>query len=118
VPGIACDDTAIQVGVWQLPDRIMLLVHNTDTAQEKSPTLKINLEKLNLVPARRWQDFVRAQPLYAPKLAAADDGKKPKTEQARAKQIAETGGLLFREGKLLLDTIPPGRGRIVGIRKY
>ena len=57
-PGITCADTAIQVGMWQLPDRILLAVSNTDEQAAKDAVLTVDLDKLGLQQRLIWQEII------------------------------------------------------------
>ncbi len=99
VPGVACEDAAIQVGMWQLPDRVLLLVHSADEKVAKDAVLKLDLEALHLTPKLPWQEFLGVRDLQK-------DEKAP-------------GAMLdYYAGKLTLKAIPPKGGRIVAIRRY
>ncbi len=64
-PGVACEDAAIQVGMWQLPDRVLLAVYNSDEKEAKTAQLKVDLDKLGLKQKLIWQEFVGVRQLYA-----------------------------------------------------
>jgi hypothetical protein len=98
-PGAACEDAAIQVGMWQLRDRILLLVHNADANAGKDAALTLDREALDLKPRLPWQEFIGVRDMQK-------EGKAPPTT------------LDYYGGRLLLKSIPPKSGRIVAIRRY
>jgi hypothetical protein len=93
-PGVSCEDVAIQIGMWQLPDRVMLVVHNSDGEAARTAQLKVDLDALGLAPELEWQEVVGVRQLYAEDQAPAP------------------------EGMVTLKGIPPRGGRLVAIRKY
>jgi hypothetical protein len=99
VPAVVCDDAAIQIGMWQLPDRILLTVYNTDGAAVKDVSVKVDLAKLGLTPRLPWQDFIGVRNLHA--------------EEKAPESILD-----FYGNTLSLKTIPPKTGRLVAIRRY
>jgi len=98
-PGVACEETAIQAAMWQLSDRVLLLVHNSDEKVAKDAVLTLDLDALNLTPKLPWQEFLGVRDIQK-------DEKAP-------------GAMLdYYVGKLTLKAIPPKGGRIVAIRRY
>jgi hypothetical protein len=93
------DDPAIQVGLWQLPDRVLVVVQNTDAAVAKDAVIKVDLDKLGLTPQLPWQDFIGVRDLYA-------EEKAPATV------------LDFYGRTLTVKALPPHRARLIGIRRY
>ncbi|MCY3021842.1 MAG: hypothetical protein NTW87_22765, partial [Planctomycetota bacterium] len=98
-PGVTCADAAIQVGLWQLPDRVMFLVYNRDEKEVKTAQLKVDLDKLGLKQKLIWQEIVGVRQLYAEANAPAP-------------------GFDYYGDGLSLSGIPPKSGRLVTIRKY
>ncbi len=98
-PGVTCDAAAIQVGMWQLPDRVMLAVYNSDEKVAKTANLAVDLDKLGLKQKLIWQEIIGARQLYA-----EDKAPGPAFD--------------YYGGKLALPAIPPKSGRLVTIRKY
>jgi hypothetical protein len=94
VTAVKCAAPAVQVAMWQLPDRVLLAVTNTD-AKAQPVTLDVSLNQLGLVPQLPWQEFIRVRDF--------DGGK---------------SSLDFYERKLSLGTLKPGQVRLVGIRRY
>jgi hypothetical protein len=86
--------TGIKIFMWQLPDRVLLAVVNTEK-KDATATLDIDLDKLGLTPKLPWQEFLRVRDF--------------------------TGGnsnLDFYNKKLTVGSIKPGTVKIVGIRRY
>jgi len=98
-PGITCADTAIQIGMWQLPDRILLAVSNTDEQAPKDAVLTVDLDKLGLKQRLIWQEIIGARQLCPEANAPASV-------------------LDYYGGTLILKALPPKGGRLVAIRKY
>jgi hypothetical protein len=98
-PGVTCADAAIQIGMWQLPDRVLLAVHNSDEKAAKDAVIKVDLDALGLRQKLVWQEFVRVRQLYAEDKALAPE-------------------LDYYSGKLTLKAVPAKSGRLVMIRKY
>ncbi len=98
-PGIDCSDPAIQTAAWQLPDRLMLAVCNSDEKAAKNAEIHLDLAKINLAPKLPWQDFIGLRQLFA------EDKAPPPV-------------LDFYGQILTLKAVPPGKGRIVVIRRY
>ncbi len=98
-PDVACEDAALQVGMWQLPDRVLLLVHNPDEKASKDAVLTLDIDALNLTPRLPWQEFLGVRDIQ-------------KDEKALAAILD------YYAGKLILKAIPPKDGRIVAIRRY
>ncbi len=98
-PGVTGADAAIQVAMWQLPDRILLAVYNSDEQARKDVTLNVDLDLLNLAPELKWQEFIGVRQLHAEEKAPAP-------------------ALDFYGRKLTLKGIPARVGRLVTIRRY
>jgi len=98
-PGVACADAAIQVGMWQLPDRVMLAIYNSDQRAAKDAVLNLDLDALGLKQKLIWQEFVGVRQLCA-------EDKAPTPE------------LDYYGGTLKLKGIPAKGGRLVAVRKY
>jgi hypothetical protein len=95
VPEVTCPDQGIRVAAWRLPDRLALFVLN-DRAQPCNTLLRIDLERLGLVPKLPWQEFVRA---------TAIDAEKPPV-------------LDYHKRTLSIENLPAKGARIVVVRKY
>jgi len=98
-PGVTCADAAIEVAMWQLPDRVLLAVYNADEQAAKDAVLNVDLKALNLTPKLPWQDFIGVRTLYA-------ENKAPRAS------------LDYYGNKLTLKSIPPKAGRLVAVRRY
>ena len=99
-PFVTCADKDVLVSLWQLPDRVMLGVYNYNGKQAKDATLKVDLDKLNLVPQLPWQEFVGVRDLW--KADAKDPG----------------GELDFHGRTLSVNALRPHTLRLIGIRRY
>lgn len=98
-PGVTCADAAIQVGLWQLPDRVLLLVSNRDGKAAKSAVLKLDLAALGVEQKLIWQEIVGVRQLHA-------EGNAPGPE-------------FDYDGRTLtLKGLPAQGGRLVTIRRY
>ncbi len=97
--GVACSNTVVQVGMWQLPDRVMLTVYNSDSKSPVDARIAVDLDKLGLVPTLQWQEFVRVRQLYA-------EAGAPEPE------------LDFHGRTLTVRGLPAGGGRLIAIRRY
>ena len=100
-PYMTCEDKDILVSLWRLPDRVLLSVFNYNPKQGKGVELKVDLAKLNLLPApeRKWQEFVRVKTLE---------------EEDRQRHAS----LDFYEQKVKIRALAPHTARLVSIRKY
>jgi hypothetical protein len=59
---IACSDPATLTSMWTLPDRLMLCLFNADKTRPATPTVRVPLVDLGLMPAIR-AEFIRAYDL-------------------------------------------------------
>lgn len=98
-PGVSCENAGIQVTMWQLPDRILLAVQNSDEKAAQDAVLKVDLDALGLTPKLPWQDFIGVRQIYAEDKAPAPS-------------------LDFYGRTLTLKGIPPKGGRLVAVRRY
>jgi len=96
---VTCADKEVPVSLWQLPDRVMLGVFNYSKDKTKDVSLKIDLDKLNLVPQLPWQEFVGVRDLDK-------DEKEPPSR------------LDFYGRQLTVPALKPHTGRLVGLRLY
>jgi hypothetical protein len=96
---VETSDEDILVSMWQLPDRVILGVFNYNREKRKDATLVVDLEKLNLVPQKKWQQFVRVRDLWS-----GDQGPASRLD--------------FHARKLTVKKINPHRLRLIGIRRY
>ena len=98
-PFIATEDKDILVSLWQLPDRVTLMVFNYNRKEVKNAVLKIDLDKLDLVPKLQWQEFVGIRDLDK-------DEKEPAAK------------LDFHARTIEVPALKPHTGRVIGIRRY
>ena len=98
-PYVKTGEEDILVSMWQLPDRVILGVFNYNGAKRKDASLEIDLEKLDLVPQKKWQQFVRVRDLWS-----GDEGPESRLD--------------FHGRKLTVRKISPHRLRLIGIRRY
>lgn len=96
-PGVSCADESIRIGMWRLPDRVLLTVFNAG-GEKKNAAMEVDLESLGLKPTRKWTEFVRVRQLYPRK------GPRPSFN--------------YYKGRLAVKGIPPKAGRLVVIRRY
>jgi len=99
VTAVTCEDPAVRLAAWQLPDRLLLSVANTDEQPRKDVALHVDLEKLNLLPELPWQEF----------LGVRDFVRGEKDAPAKMDSDSRT---------LTLKTLQPNSGRLIGIRRY
>ncbi len=99
VAEVTCDNAAVEVSMWQLPDRVMLAVYNTGDKPAASVVLKLDLDKLHLTPQLPWQEFIGIRDLY---------------------KTAGAGAITFDfyARTLTITGLPPKGGRLVGIRRF
>ena len=99
-PGLNWDNTAIEVAMWQRPDRVMLAVQNLDTEVTQDAAIHIDLDALNLTPQLPWQEFVGVRDLWQ------TENKAPPTS------------LDYHERTLTIEDLAPRAVRLIGIRRY
>lgn len=98
-PGVTSQDDAIQVGMWQLPDRVLLTVENTDEAA-RDVLLHVDLDSLDLTPRLPWQQFVGVRDLWM------------------AEGAGSAATIDFHARTLAISGMAPGEVRLVGLRRY
>jgi hypothetical protein len=98
-PGVTCDNADIEIGMWQLPDRVLLAVRNTSDKPVKTAALKLDLDALELRPRLPWQEFIGLRNIHAEEKAPA-----PKMD--------------YYGQTLSLDSLPANSGRLVAVRRY
>jgi len=96
---VTCDDKDILVSMWQMQDRVMLMVFNYNRKDTRDAVLKIDLEALGLAPKLKWQEFVGVRDL-------AKGDKEPASK------------LDFYARTLTVPALAPHTGRVIGIRLY
>jgi hypothetical protein len=96
---VTSEDEEILVSLWTLPDRVALQVFNYSGEESKEVTLTVDLAELGLKPELPWQEFLRLYDL----------------EEERDKLDVS---LNYHAGTLTIPTLPPHRGRLLGIRRY
>ena len=105
-PGVKCGEPTVEVGVWQLPDRIMIHMYNTDARQAKRVPITVDLTALGLMPELPWQQYVGTRVLH-PK----------EDEKLWVQQTNEPGHtVLVCNPQVML--LPPQAGRLVTVRRY
>jgi hypothetical protein len=97
-PLVESSDEDVLVSLWELPDRVVLGVFNYSSDKRKDATLNVDLEALDLVPEKKWQEFVRVRTLWP-------------EDEGGAK-------LNFHKRTLTLKNIAPHNLRLIGIRRY
>ncbi len=98
-PGVACENPAVEISLWQLPDRVLLLVSNGDGKAARDAVLKLDLAALGLEQKLIWQEFVGVR-----QLLAEDNAPAP--------------ALDYHDRTLTLKGLPAQGGRLVTIRRY
>jgi hypothetical protein len=99
-PAVSCGNPAIQVAMWQLPDRVLLAVQNTDEKATQDAVIEVDLDTLGLTPRLPWQEFVGVRDLWK-----ADDN-------------APAASLDFYGGTVAIKGLAPHAVRLIGIRRY
>jgi hypothetical protein len=94
---VSCTNNNIQVGMWQLPDRVVLSVFNAGP-KAADAELAVDLAGLGL-KIKPWQEFLRVRTWLIPEKAAE-------------------ATLNYYGNTLTLKALPPNQGRLVAIRKY
>ena len=115
-PFVRSEDPDILISLWQIPgsgtggksDRVLLGIFNYDRAKAKAVSLKVDLDKLGLVPELKWQEFIGVRDLFR-----RDAGKLTDREAA-----ASSAKLDFYGRILSISKLPPHTMRLVGIRRY
>jgi hypothetical protein len=115
-PFVTSGDPDVLVSLWQIPgqggggksDRVLLGVFNYDRKKTKDVSLKVDLDKLGLVPELKWQEFVGLRDLFR------RDGDKLTPQEATSTQSS----LDFYARTLTVRKLPPHTIRLVGIRRY
>jgi hypothetical protein len=98
-PHVKTADDDILVSAWRQPDWIMLMVFNYNRDQRKHANLTVDLKALDLIPERKWEEFVRLRDLDKP----ADEPDSVFDANA---------------GTVRLPALEPHTGRLIGIRRY
>lgn len=106
VPGITCTEPAIQIGIWQLPDRIMIHMLNTDEKLPKRVPIVVDLTALGLMPELPWQESVGTRVLHPE--------EQPKLWVQQKNDAGHT--ILVANPQVML--LQPKTGRLVSVRKY
>ncbi len=98
-PDVVPADKDILVSMWQLPDRILLVVFNYNRTAVKDAEIKLDFDKLQLRPKLPWQEFIGVRDL--------------------AKAVNEPVSTLdYYNQTLRVPALQPHTGRIVGVRLY
>jgi hypothetical protein len=98
-PYATCEDKDVLISAWRLPDRILLAVFNCDNKKGKEPVIKVDIEKLGLVPKLPWQEFLRVTDVDKPE-------KEPPCQ------------FDFYARTLKVPALAPHTGRLISIRRY
>jgi hypothetical protein len=106
VPGITCDDPSIEIGVWQLPDRLMIHMYNPDEKQGRKVPLKVDLTALGLMPELPWQQYIGTRVLFP------EEKEKLWVHQKNEQDHT----ILICNPQVML--LPPKTGRLVAVRRY
>ncbi len=106
LPGVTCDEPAIQIGVWQLPDRIVIHMFNTDEKAAKKVPLAVDLTALGLVPDLPWQQSVGTRVLHPE--------EQPKLWTQKKNDAGHT--ILVANPQVM--QLKPKTGRLVSVRRY
>ena len=113
-PYVESGDEDVLVSAWRLPDRVMLGVFNYDGDNPKKVELEVDLQALDLVPEKKWQDFIRAYSLDRQADYSGIWGK----DDTPAEEWMVEPKLNFHSRTLTIGTIPPHRGRYLCIRRF
>ncbi|HRT93659.1 MAG TPA: hypothetical protein P5532_04515, partial [Planctomycetota bacterium] len=98
-PFAACEDKDVLVSAWRLPDRILLAIFNNHNKAGKDAAIKVDIEKLGLVPRLPWQEFIR--------VTDVDKGEGELPCQFD-----------FYARALKVPALAPHTGRLISIRRY
>ena len=92
--------------MWQLPDRIMIHMYNTDARHAKRVPITVDLTALGLMPELPWQQYVGTRVLYP-----------EEDEKLWVQQTNEPGHtVLVCNPQVML--LRPQAGRLVTVRRY
>jgi hypothetical protein len=106
VPGVTCGDPAVEIGVWQLPDRLLIQMYNTDPKQARKVPLTIDLTTLGMMPELPWQQSIGTRVLY------------PAEKQKLWVQGTNEQGHTVLQGNPQVMQLAPRTGRLVAVRRY
>jgi hypothetical protein len=101
VTTVTCTNEDVKIEMWQLPDRVVLFVHNDSAKATKSIVMKADLKALGIT-FKKWQTFVRV------KVFGVD----------AAHKRSATPTFNYYEGLLNANGLPPHGGWIIGLRSY
>lgn len=105
-PGVTGGDPAVELGVWQLPDRLMIHMHNPDEKQGKRVPISVDLTALGVMPELPWQQYIGTRVLYP-----------EEKDKLWVHQTNEQGHtVLICNPQVML--LPPKTGRLVSVRRY
>jgi len=99
-PGLSCGNAAVEAAMWQLPDRVLVAVQNTDEEAAQDVVIEVDLDALGLTPKLPWQEFVGVRDLWK-----ADDKAPPTSLDFHGRTVAVEG-------------LGPRAVRLIGIRRY
>ena len=113
-PHVESGDEDVLVSTWRLPDRVMLGVFNYDGEKAREVELEVDLEALDLIPEKPWQEFIRA---YSLDRQADYSGAWGKDDTPEEEWMGEPK-LDVHARTLNVGKIPPHRGRFLCIRRF
>ena len=99
-PGVRSANVAVDVAMWQLPDRVLLAVQNTHREQAQDAAIELDLDALGLTPQLSWQEFVGVRDLW------------------KTYDQAPPASLDYHNRTLAIEDMAPQAVRLIGIRRY
>ena len=98
--GVSWGNVAIEVAMWQLPDRVLLAVENTDEEATQNAVIEVDLGALGLTPKLPWQEFVGVRDLW------------------QAGEETLPASLDYHNRTVTIEDLRPRAVRLIGIRRY
>lgn len=114
---VTSEDGEVLVSLWKRPHRVLLDVFNYNRETAKDITVKVDLERLGLRPARPWQEFIRVS-------AVDQDERFAPRDTNRQNVIPDREGwrtapeMDIEKQTLTLRGVLPHRGRFITINRY
>ena len=98
--GIKCENHFVDIYTWQLPDRFLISIENSNSRIQQNIELYIDLDSLGLIPKLPWQEFIGIRDLWG------------------SRENSQPATLNYHNRKIEINELYPNETRLIALRLY
>ena len=97
---VSCENHFVDIYTWQLPDRFLISIENSNSRTQQNIELDIDLDSLGLIPQLPWQEFIGIRDLWG------------------SRENSQPATLNYHNRKIEINELYPNETRLIALRLY